>query len=39
MRNITPTFIIQGAGHFMTVTHAKEIEMLIHKILHKGLNH
>lgn len=39
IRNVIPTFIIQRAGHFMTVTHAKEIESLIQKILHKDLNH
>lgn len=39
IRNVIPTFIIQGAGHFMTVTHAKQIETLIQKIIHEDLSH
>lgn len=39
IRNVIPTFIIQRAGHFMTITHAKEIETLIQKILLKDLKH
>lgn len=39
IRNVIPTFVIQGAGHFMTITHAKEIETLLQKILLKDLKH
>lgn len=39
IRNVLPTFIIQRAGHFMTITHAKEIETLIQNILLKYLKH
>lgn len=38
IRNISPTFIIQGAGHFMIITHAKEIEILIKGLLPEGQN-
>ena len=31
--NINPTYVIENAGHFMTMTHAKEIEVLLKKIL------
>lgn len=31
--NIKPTYMIENAGHFMTMTHAKEIEMLLKKVL------
>lgn len=33
MRNIKPTYVIENAGHFMTMTHAKEIELLLKKVL------
>lgn len=29
IKNIKPSFVIKGAGHFMTVTHAGEIEKLL----------
>ena len=37
--NVAPTFIIQGAGHFMTVTHAKEIETIIIRIINENQCH
>lgn len=33
IRNIKPTCVIENAGHFMTMTHAKEIEVLLRKVL------
>lgn len=33
IRNVIATFTIQGAGHFLTVTHAKEVSELLRSIL------
>ena len=33
IRNIKPTYVIENAGHFMTMTHAREIELLLKKVL------
>lgn len=30
---IKPTYLIENAGHFMTMTHAKEIEMLLKRVI------
>ncbi|WP_448137783.1 alpha/beta hydrolase [Sphingobacterium siyangense] len=32
IKNVKPNFIIKGAGHFMTVSHAQEVEKLLQKI-------
>ncbi|KKO88736.1 alpha/beta hydrolase [Sphingobacterium sp. Ag1] len=32
IKNVKPNFIIKGAGHFMTVTHAQEVEKLLQEI-------
>ena len=33
MENVNPTYVIRGGGHFMTVTKAKEIEVLLKSLL------
>lgn len=33
IKNLSPTYSIQDAGHFMTMTHAHEIELLLNNIL------
>lgn len=33
IRNIKPTYIVENAGHFMTMTHAQEIERLLKEVL------
>ncbi|MBL1411447.1 alpha/beta fold hydrolase [Sphingobacterium faecale] len=33
IKNIEPTHVIENAGHFMTISHAKEIEVLLKSIL------
>lgn len=32
IKSLKPNFIIKGAGHFMTVTHAQEVEKLLQEI-------
>ncbi|MDR2273075.1 MAG: hypothetical protein LBF27_19350, partial [Sphingobacterium sp.] len=32
IKNVKPNFIIKRAGHFMTVTHAQEVEKLLQEI-------
>ncbi|MGF7027326.1 MULTISPECIES: alpha/beta hydrolase [Sphingobacterium] len=32
IKNVKPNFIIKGSGHFMTVTHAQEVEKLLQEI-------
>jgi pimeloyl-ACP methyl ester carboxylesterase len=32
IKGVKPNFIIKGAGHFMTVTHAQEVEKLLQEI-------
>ncbi|MDR6737034.1 alpha/beta hydrolase [Sphingobacterium sp. 2149] len=33
IKSLKPSFVIKGAGHFMTVTHAGEVEKLLREIL------
>jgi len=33
IQNVRPTHMIENAGHFMTITHAKQIEILLKHIL------
>lgn len=33
IKNVKPTYVIENAGHFMTISHAKEIETLLKSIL------
>lgn len=33
IKNIRPTHIIENAGHFMTISHAKEVETLLRNVL------
>ncbi|GEM63300.1 hypothetical protein SF1_12820 [Sphingobacterium faecium NBRC 15299] len=35
IKNITPSYVIEHGGHFMTMTHAKDIELLLRKLLIK----
>ncbi|MGE8429356.1 MAG: alpha/beta fold hydrolase [Sphingobacterium sp.] len=32
IKSIKPSFVIEGAGHFMTVTHAQEVEKRLQEI-------
>ena len=33
INNINTSYVIDHAGHFMTITHAKEVELLLRKLL------